>query len=260
VSDDPCAALIGYTGFVGSNLLRQRPFDATFNSANIDDIAGRSFDLVICAGAPAEKWKANAQPERDLDNIERLMRALEQVNTQKLVVISTVDVFINPVEVDEDSPTPMTGLHAYGRNRRRLEQIAASRFDATIVRLPGLFGHGLKKNAIHDLLHDHEVHKIDSRGVFQFYNIDRLWSDVETAMRNDLPLVHLPAEPVSVSDVARGAFGIEFTNEIVETPARYDVHTRYASLFGGEGVYIENKTRELAGIAAFVAAERGRGD
>ena len=139
-SDDsaPCTALIGHTGFVGSNLLRQRSFDATFNSANIDEIAGRSFDLVVCAGAPAEKWKANADPERDLDNIERLIRALEQVNTQKLVLISTVDVFATPVEVDEDTPAPMAGLPPYGHHRRRLEQMVAGRFDATIVRLAGL--------------------------------------------------------------------------------------------------------------------------
>jgi nucleoside-diphosphate-sugar epimerase len=257
MSGNQCAALIGYTGFVGGNLLRQRSFDATFNSANIEEIAGRSFDLVVCSGAPAEKWKANAEPERDLDNIERLTRALEQVNTRKLVLISTVDVFINPVDVDEESPTPMTGLHAYGRNRRLLEQIAAARFDSTILRLAGLYGRGLKKNAIHDLLNDHEVHKIDSRGVFQFYNVDRLWADIETAMNNELPLVHLPTEPVSVADVARAAFGIEFTNEIVPTPARYDVHTRYAPLFGGAEKYIENKTHELASIAEFVAAERG---
>ena len=63
MSDDESTALIGYTGFVGSNLLRQRPFDACFNSSNIDQIAGRSFDLVVCCGARAEKWKANADPE-----------------------------------------------------------------------------------------------------------------------------------------------------------------------------------------------------
>jgi hypothetical protein len=49
---------------------------------------------------------------------------------------------------------------------------------------------------------------------------------------------------------------MEFSNEVSATPARYDVHTRYAELFGGRGVYVENKTQELAGIAAFVASER----
>jgi len=256
MSDDESSALIGYTGFVGTNLLRQRSFDACFNSSNIDQMAGRSFDLVVCCGARAEKWKANADPEADLDNIEKLTRALANVNATKLVLISTVDVFLNPASVDEDSPTPMTGLHAYGRNRRRLEQIVAGRFDAHIIRLAGLYGPGLKKNAIYDLLHDNDVHKIDSRAVFQFYDVTRLWADIEVAMDNELPLVHLPPEPVSVSDVARAAFDIEFTNEVASTVARYDIHTKHASLFGGEGQYTQTKIAELAGISAFVTGER----
>jgi hypothetical protein len=249
-------ALIGHTGFVGGNLARQHKFEGLFNSKNIEAIAGRSFDLVVCSGAPAEKWKANAEPDHDLRNIERLVRALEQIEARRVVLISTVDVFLNPVDVDEDSPTPMTGLHAYGRNRRRLEEIVAARFDALVARLPALYGRGLKKNVVYDLLHDNDVHKIDSRGVFQFYNVDRLWGDLSIALDNDLALVHLPTEPVSVADVARGGFDIEFTNEVVPAPARYDVKTKHAALFGGTGTYVETKAQELAGIAEFVARER----
>jgi nucleoside-diphosphate-sugar epimerase len=258
MTSDDSSALIGYTGFVGSNLLRQHAFDACFNSANIEQIAGRGFDLVVCAGARAEKWKANADPERDLDGIERLTSALEQVNARKVVLISTVDVFVNPVDVDEESPTPTAGLTAYGRHRRRLEQIVAGRFDAVIVRLVGLYGPGLKKNVIYDLLHDNNVSAIDSRGVFQYYDIGRLWRDIEVALDNELSLVHLPTEPVSVADVARVGFGIDFANEVSPAPARYDIHTRYAPLFGGSNPYVETKTDALARIARFVSAERGR--
>jgi len=257
MSDEGTAALIGDSGFVGGNLLRQRTFDDTFNSKNIEQIVGRTFDLVVVAGVRAEKWIANGDPEGDLARIEGLVRCLDRVNARKLVLISTVDVFINPVDVDEDSPTPTTGLHAYGKNRRRLEEIVAARFDAHIVRLGGLYGYGLKKNIIYDFLHDNDVHKIDSRGVFQFYNLDRLWADVSRAMENDIPLLHLPTEPVSVADVARAAFGIEFTNEIAPQPARYDIHTKYAALFGGANPYLEGKTDELTGISAFVHRERG---
>jgi len=252
----PSTALIGYTGFVGSNLLRQFPFDDRFNSSNIDQIAGRSFDLIVCAGAPAEKWKANADPQRDLENIERVGRALARAEAQKLVLISTVDVFREPIEVDEDSPTPLQGLHAYGRNRRRLEEMVSARFDALIVRLPGPYGPGLKKNVIYDFLNDNELHKIDSRGVFQFYDLRRLWSDVQTAIDNALDLVHLPTEPVSVAEVAREAFGMDFKNEVAPTPARYDVRTRYANVFGGVDCYLEDRATELSGIADFVGRQR----
>jgi nucleoside-diphosphate-sugar epimerase len=227
-----------------------------FNSRNIDQIAGRSFDFVVCAGARAEKWKANAEPERDLDNIESLVRALEQANIGKLVLISTVDVFLDPIGVDENSPTSTSGLHAYGRNRRRLEQILAGRFDTAIIRLPELYGPGLKKSVIYDLLHDNETHKIDSRSVFQFYDVARLWRGIQVALDCELSLVHLAPAPVSVADVARHAFGIDFTNELSSPPARYDVRTLFAMLFGGAGSYVETAEQELAGIAEFVAEER----
>ena len=37
------AALIGHTGFVGGNLLREYPFAGRYHSANIETIAGRAF-------------------------------------------------------------------------------------------------------------------------------------------------------------------------------------------------------------------------
>lgn len=250
------AALIGHTGFVGGNLLRQRPFAARFNSTNIEQIAGRSFDLVVCSGARAEKWKANADPRADLDNIETLTRALEHVEARKVVLISTVDVFVDPTGVDEDSPTPTANLNAYGRHRRRLEQIVASRFDALVVRLPALYGPGLKKNALYDLLNDNQLNKVDARGAFQFYDVDRLWRDIEIALDNDLALVHLPTEPTTVGEIARAAFGIDFTNELENPPARYDVRTRFSALFGGSDEYVERKPEVLAGVSAWVARAR----
>jgi nucleoside-diphosphate-sugar epimerase len=258
VSARETSALIGYSGFVGGNLLAQREFDARYNSSNIGEIADRSFDLVVCAGAAAEKWKANADPDRDLANIERLADALTRADARRVVLLSTVDVFGAPTGVDESSAVPTAGLHAYGRNRRLLEERIASRFATTIVRLPGLYGPGLKKNVIFDFLHDNDVEKIDSRGVFQFYDTTRLWRDIETALRRQLPLVHLPTEPVSVAEVARAAFGIEFDNRVAASPARYDVRTQHAALFGGRDAYIATARQTLDGIAAFVARERAR--
>ena len=51
-------ALIGHTGFVGSNLLNQQSFDDCFNSKNINEIEHKSFEQVICAGVSAVKCSA----------------------------------------------------------------------------------------------------------------------------------------------------------------------------------------------------------
>ena len=172
-------ALIGWTGRVGGTLLRARPFDATFRSTDILTMRGRAFDLVVCAGVRAEKWKANRDPGADRADIARLTGVLDTVRIGHLVLISTVDVYPTPADVDEAAAIDYTATHAYGRHRRELEIFCQDRFATTIVRLPGLFGPGLRKNAIFDLLHDHEVERIHPDSAFQFYELNRLWSDVE---------------------------------------------------------------------------------
>ncbi|RYF49093.1 MAG: pyridine nucleotide transhydrogenase, partial [Cytophagaceae bacterium] len=150
-------ALVGYSGFVGSTLLRQRQFDALFRSTNIGDIAGKAFKTVYCAGAPAQKWLANKNPIDDLANIEALIRCLDKVEADEFVLISTVDVFASPVSVDEDTVPNKEGLHAYGRHRLMLEEYVKSRSSRNlIVRLPGLVGPGLKKNIIYDYAHGNQ--------------------------------------------------------------------------------------------------------
>ena len=59
------AGLIGGTGFVGGNLRAQRPFARHYSSTTIPEIAGEHFTTLICAGAPAAMWAANADPEAD---------------------------------------------------------------------------------------------------------------------------------------------------------------------------------------------------
>jgi nucleoside-diphosphate-sugar epimerase len=250
---------VGHTGFVGGTLVREHRFHETFNSSNIETISGRTFDLLVIAGAPAEKWKANADPVSDELNIRRLAHALERAAAHKVVLISTVDVFEAPRADYEDTPVPLAGLHAYGRNRRALEELVAARFDATIVRLPGLYGPGLKKNVVFDFLHENAIERIDSRSEFQFYDLRRLWRDVRTALHEGLELVHLSPAPVSVATLARVVFDRDFRNELMAEPVRYDVRTRYATLFGGTGDYIEDTATELAGLARFVRATRAHG-
>lgn len=248
-------ALIGHTGLVGGNLLRQRAFDDLYNSRNIEEIGGRSYELLVCAGAPAEKWRANRDPEADLANLERLMDNLARARADRVVLISTVDVYPDPIAVDETTVIDPDAGHAYGRHRRLLELFVEDRFPATVVRLPGLFGPGLKKNVIYDLLHDNQVEKIHPEGVFQFYGLTRLWRDVEVALAHDLGVVNLATEPVRVRDIATESFGIAFDNPIDAEPARYDMRTVHERLFGGSGGYIRDRREVLAEIREFVDRE-----
>jgi len=88
-------ALIGYSGFVGGTLLKQTAFEGLYRSTNIGEIEGKSFDTVVCAGAPAQKWIANREPEADREKIEGLIAHLKSVRCKTFILISTVDVFKN---------------------------------------------------------------------------------------------------------------------------------------------------------------------
>jgi hypothetical protein len=249
-------ALIGWSGYVGTTLRAQRTFGAAFRSTDIASIRGREFDTVVCAGAPAQKWIANRDPSGDAARIDGLIDHLRTVHCRRFVLISTVDVFSDPSDVDEDTPVRTEGLHAYGLNRRRLEQAVQDRFPGhLVVRLPGLVGPGLRKNAIYDLAHDNEVHKIDSRGVFQFYPMVCLWADVRTALAEGLSLVHLTAEPLSVTAIAREAFGREFRNEVHASAARYDMRTRHSAAFGGPIGYTWSARESMVAIRAYAQSE-----
>jgi nucleoside-diphosphate-sugar epimerase len=252
-------ALIGHTGFVGGNLAAQHPFNTWYNSKNIEAVRGHRFELLVVSGMPAAKWVANREPEADRAVLDRLWGCLRTVHADTVVVVSTVDVYPNPAGVDEDTPIDPATQQPYGKHRLELERLAAAHFPRVLsVRLPGLFGPGLKKNAVYDLLHGNDTHKIPANGVFQFYNLTRLWADVRTALSAGVALVNVATEPVSVREVARAAFGIDFTNDPGVKPPRYDVRSGHAALFGGRDGYLYSREQVLAELKAFVAAERER--
>ena len=227
------SCLIGYTGFVGSTLLSQNSFSSLYNSSNINEISNKNYDLVVCSAAPAQKWVANQFPDKDKANIELLIDHLKSIRCRKFILISTVDVFSHPIGVNEDSKIDEFNLSAYGLNRRLLEKFVISNFNNhLIVRLPGLVGPGLKKNILYDFLNNNNLHLIDSRGIFQFYPMVYLWKDIEIALKNNLSLIHLTSEPISVKEIALKAFNINFENNLNATFSVYDMQTQYGDLYG----------------------------
>ena len=251
------SALFGHTGFVGGNLLASHPFDDLFNSANSSDSTGRQYDLVVFAAAKATKWLINQDPLSDLRHIEELEALVTGVRARRFVLISTIDVYKTPVNVDENTVIDTTGLHPYGAHRYRLEQtVREAHPGALIVRLPGLFGPGLKKNVVFDLLHDNNVDRIHEDGTFQYYNVRRLWADVTVALDRGLEQVNLSSAPIRTGDLARRAFGLDFHNRPDVTPGSYDMRTVHASAFGETGVYTHSQERTLTEMAEFVQAEQ----
>ena len=213
--------------------------------------------------------------------------------------------------VYEDSPAQDTeDLPAYGKNRLQLEHWVREDFpDALIVRLPALYGAGIRKNFLFDLhtitpamlkpekyselaaksplvksaytLADNGFYKLngtadpaalraffaandfnalaftDARSRYQFYNLGRLWSDMEAARAADVKLLHLCTPPVSAAEVYTAVTGkADWHNELPKPPFDYDLRSRHAALLGGSGDYLCTKQQELDDITRFMRSWR----
>ena len=166
-------ALIGYTGFVGSNLDNQRNFDHRYNSKNFRDMRGQAYDEVVCAGISAVKWLANKEPEQDMAAIQALQDVLSTVQAKRFILMSTIDVYPVTQGKDETFDCRSMNNHAYGRHRLDFEDFCTRQFsECHVIRLPGLFGKGLKKNIIYDLLNDNCLDMINTASSFQYYDLD----------------------------------------------------------------------------------------
>lgn len=184
------SALVGHTGFVGGSLARQMRFDEFYNSKNIEDIRGCEFDLVVCAGAPGAKWYANEHPDEDFESIVRLLKAIQHVATGKFVLISTIDAILPKCP--------------YGKHRADFEALVRHRsdlWDVFVVRLPALFGPGLKKNALYDLMTAQRLHEIAPNATYQWYPLRRLGADLARIIEGGDRTINITSAPVAMEEV-----------------------------------------------------------
>lgn len=284
-------SLVGYTGFVGSNLAASFNFDGLYNSKNISEAFGTCPSVLYYAGVPAQKFIANKFPEQDLEIIKNAIENIKKINPKKLVLISTVDVYKRPNGKDEDAPMELEGLEAYGKNRLYLEEYVKAAFaDHHIIRLPGLYGKNLKKNFIYDyislvpaLLTQQKMQELsqiqpelkeyyenqgngffkvkaeadrkilkelfskvgfsalnftDSRGVYQFYNLQYLYKDIQIAIKNDIKTLNIATQPVEIGHLYKALCGKEFVNHLAKDVPFYDFRTKYSEVFSGSEGYL----------------------
>lgn len=181
--------LIGSTGFIGSNLKSRFEFDKIYDSKNISEIRGENFNNLYCAAPGATKWQINKNPTLDLSNITSLLENLKFVNCNRFVLISTIDVLTFDIAL------------SYGGNRLFFENKISEIFynKTMIVRLPGLFGNGLKKNIIYDL-QNKNCEFVNLNSSFQWLSISRFLDFLEKN-KNTTGTFELYPEPLETKEL-----------------------------------------------------------
>lgn len=246
-------ALIGHTGFVGSNLQLQYDFTDFYNSRNFQKMQGQEYNLVVCAGVSAVKWMANKEPESDLANIKALEDVLATISAKQFILISTIDVYPVTLSKDEDFDCGSIKNHAYGTHRLHFEDFCDTHFsNCTIVRLPGLFGKGIKKNVIFDFLNDNCLEMINTKSSFQYYFLKYLWQDIQKSLKSNIKLINLFTEPVSSNEIFTTFFSSKAIGQEAVPEGHYDLYSKHASLWENTGNYIYTKSEVLQQLSEFI--------
>jgi len=182
-------ALVGNTGFVGSSLVAPGRFTDYSNSTT--PLVPGHYDQIICTALKGTKWWANLHFEQDMEMLNRLRSMLEKVTTDEFILISTIDAH------------PRTAYSNYGYNRELFERWVKTQFPKVrIIRLPALFGKGLKKNILFDLLQwkkmGDRVPSLNPDSTYQWYPLARLWDDIQFYRDEDRTEVNVVTPPISV--------------------------------------------------------------
>jgi nucleoside-diphosphate-sugar epimerase len=189
-------AIIGHTGFVGGNVLnhfKKKKFKISkFNSKNIKNIHKKKYHSLVFAGLPATKWKINLNPKKDIENIKKILKLLKTIKVDQFILISTIDIY------NHKEP--------YGFNRLNFEKEISRIFNKLIIiRLPALFGPGLKKNIVYDLLNNNEVYKINPNSYYQWLDISNLNIEIDKILNKKKfasgKIIELFTEPIKTQEI-----------------------------------------------------------
>ena len=250
-------ALFGYTGFVGGNLLLKELFNNLYNSKNIKEAKNKEFDYVYLSCVPAVKWLANKNPENDINVINELIDVIRTIKCKKIILISTIDIYPHTDnENNEDDNIDKIENHTYGKNRRYFEKFIESNFENYhIVRLPALFGYGLKKNIIYDLLKNNQINNIPVNSKFQWYNLNWLYDDIKIIIKNEIKICNLFTEPLETKEILKF---FEYPKDIYnnEKVIKYNLTSKFSNLFDCDNnKYIRKKSEVINEIIKFINYE-----
>ncbi len=247
-------AIIGHTGFVGEYIHRIYPNAHCFNSKNIQDIDNKQFDMVICCGVSATKWLANKNPEEDLQKINELTNHIQSIKSvNKFILISTIDVYsLNSDLIQNETSVQPQLKEPYGKHRYELELNLKQFFSnkLTIIRLGALFGFGLKKNLLFDIIQKSKI-IYNPKSRFQWYSMQWFEQDLKYILDKDLSVVNLFVEPLSNYELFESLKHIAIDK--FETNSNlllhYDIKTQFSE---NNTCYWRSKNASLEAIKRFM--------
>ncbi len=191
--------VLGGTGFVGSAFVAEsarRGWRVTWvGSRDAHSVIGASFDLVINADGNSRKYLAQQNPAEDFDlSVRTVARSLHEIRAARYVYLSSSEVYPDPSDPArnaEDAPIAPAQLSPYGFHKYLAETLVRRYAPCwSILRISGLIGPRLRKNAVYDVLTGAPL-RVHPDSEFQFIDTRVLAAAVfdlleRSALENDL--------------------------------------------------------------------------
>lgn len=157
--------IVGANGFVGQALVRA----ALARTGALEPVLithptyarhkPDRYDVIINCAMPSKRFWAMQNPLLDFDATVRLTAELiYEWQSTKFIQISSLSA-----RTQLDVP--------YGIHKRAAEVLVESRTNTLIIRLAALYGQGLNKGALHDLIHRKKVF-VDIQSAYNYLDID----------------------------------------------------------------------------------------
>jgi len=203
-------AIVGHTGFIGSNLKFFYKSKYNFNTKNLRLINKHKYDLVILCAPSSKMWIANKFPQKDYHNIKKIINILKKTRTKKIALISTIEVYGKENNKNEFSKVNKSLNSSYGKNRVYLEEFIKNSFsDSLIIRLPIVYGKNFTKNCIYDLKNKNNMNLLNGNDLIQLYNVKNLKKDIDFCLKKKIKLINISSKPIKLKFIAKKFFDID---------------------------------------------------
>jgi nucleoside-diphosphate-sugar epimerase len=174
--------ILGAEGFVGSAFVRyclkNKIEHAPIDLNNYQEFKGQRCDLLINAAGNSSKRLALTDPGQIFDrNVRDTLLSLIDFSVDRYVYLSTCDVYndcSNPAYNVETTAILPVKLSRYGMSKY-MGELLAQQYARTciIVRMGGMVGPGLRKNAIYDLTHGGKLY-VHPDSAYQYLHTDQV--------------------------------------------------------------------------------------
>jgi len=247
-------SLVGYSGFIGQQLMKDygREVGNIYNSKNIKHLPDMKHDILIIAAPSATKWQANKNPKDDLAKVSKLIDVLKDVEAKEVIHISTCDIFDYSSKSLNFELEKTFSEQPYSKHRKMLED-AVKGLNHRILRLPTVYGEGMKKNILFDLItrnYDY-LDTVNPHNQLQWINVNKIKDMISFAREKDIKILNCATQPITNQEIF-DLFKYKSKNYIDKAEILYDMKTTYDS-----HNYFISKREVLEDIKEFIYDHSG---